>query len=116
MGGQDQGKAHLWSVVLDAEAHIRAMQKIDQLYPSGVGASLNPARLDMLGWYQRWIEDLVADPFHVLGAPPFNTDHPNIARFPADERLPISAIADVDRIKRTITVIEIHVRPPKRSL
>jgi hypothetical protein len=98
-----------WKVVFDEDVHARAMARIESLYPGGT----SPERMDILGWYERWILDLERDPFHVLGAPPMRTSHPRIARFPADERVPVSGIADVDRVARTITILEVHIRPPR---
>lgn len=104
-----------WSVVFDEEARVRARTAIDLLYPQRLLEPLSPARRDILGWYQRWIKDLERNPWNVLGAPPLGTDHPNIARFPADENLPISGIADVDLKNRIITVIDVRIRPPRRQ-
>jgi hypothetical protein len=103
-----------WRVRLDEEAHRGALAKINELYPLEEGKDPSPARLDMLGWYRQWVLDLTRDPFRVLGAPPLRTDHPDIARFPADERVPVSGIAELDRSSRSITVIAVHIRPPRR--
>jgi len=111
---QTQVPASGWRVVFDKEAHAKALADINALYPKRPDGSATPERRDILGWYGRWTADLVKDPFHVLGAPPFNTDHPNIARFPADETLPVSGIADVNIQAKAITVIAVHGREPRR--
>src|SRR5665213_379926 len=109
-------RSHLpWAIVFDTEAQTRATADIDLLYPQPPGAPLSPVRRDILGWYQRWLQDLETDPARVLGAPPLGTDHPDTARFPADDSLPVSAIANVDQKNRVITIIHVRIRPPRKK-
>jgi len=110
---QDRKPKPPWRVLFTEETQARATADIARLCPRDKGQDAERAWRDIWGWYRRWVEDLARDPLKVLGAPPLGTDDPAVARFPADESLPISGIADVDLAQRTITVLAVHVRGPK---
>jgi hypothetical protein len=108
-------KPEAWWIELGDEVRAEALSKIDEFYPPESDGSAGPARSDMLGWYRKWVVELYKDPFGLLGPPPVATVHPQLARFPADETLPVSAIANVNRAVRTITVLKVYIRPPKEK-
>jgi hypothetical protein len=98
-----------WIIELEEGVIAGAKKRIRELYPDP------PESVNMAGWLIRWIQDLQANPFFVLGGPPRKTDWPQKFRFPADRHKQISGIADVDYALRRIVILEIEIRPRKEK-
>ena len=102
--------AHGWSVGIDPEAIDEAFEEILEKYPD------HPAQDDMLGWMQRFLEDVTSRPFDVLGFPPRQVVFdPDMMYFPGDAGVKISGIGHVSKKQKIVRVFKILVQEPRRG-